>query len=209
MPTICTCTKAHEVKRIVLTGGPGAGKTAVLDLVKQSFCRHVVVLQESAGVIFGGGFPRRMDAVSAQSAQRAIYYVQRELENAAEFFNPAIALCDRGTVDGAAYWLGDTDLWRAVETTHSHELSRYAAVIHLRVPSVESGYNHRNPLRLETADEAAQIDARIASLWSLHPNRFSIEPQESFIKKASLVLEILEQQVPDCCRSHFRLSRRA
>ena len=31
----CACTTRHQRKRIVLTGGPGAGKTAVLELVRQ------------------------------------------------------------------------------------------------------------------------------------------------------------------------------
>ena len=33
----CSCSKPHESKRIVMTGGPGAGKTAVLELIRQSF----------------------------------------------------------------------------------------------------------------------------------------------------------------------------
>ena len=33
-------------------------------------------------------------------------------------------LCDRGTVDGAAYWPGPDDLWSAVVTTLSVELQR-------------------------------------------------------------------------------------
>ena len=34
----CACVGPHPHKRIVLTGGPGAGKTAVLELVRRSFC---------------------------------------------------------------------------------------------------------------------------------------------------------------------------
>lgn len=37
----------HKRKTIVLTGGPGAGKTAVLELVRQQFCAHVEVLPEA------------------------------------------------------------------------------------------------------------------------------------------------------------------
>src|SRR5678815_1320515 len=98
--SICGCANAHGIRRVVLTGGPGAGKTAVLELVKHSFCRHVMVLPESAGIVFGGGFPRRPDVASTQAAQRAIFHVQRELENAADGMNAAVILCDRGTVDG-------------------------------------------------------------------------------------------------------------
>ncbi len=99
----CDCTQPHPRRRVVLTGGPGAGKTAVLALVRQSFCKHVTVLQESAGIVFGGGFPRGELAGVRQAAQRAIFYVQQELEAAAEAQNPAITLCDRGTIDGVAY----------------------------------------------------------------------------------------------------------
>lgn len=75
----CGCANEHGVRRVVMTGGPGAGKSAVLELVKQSFCKHVMVLPEAAGIVFGGGFPRRPDVTSSQSAQRAIFFVQREL----------------------------------------------------------------------------------------------------------------------------------
>jgi predicted ATPase len=100
----CNCERSHEPRRIVLTGGPGAGKTAVLELVRHSFCIHVKVLPEAAGIVFGGGFPRGTGTVLRQAAQRAIFYVQRELETAADEGNPAIVLCDRGTIDGGAYW---------------------------------------------------------------------------------------------------------
>lgn len=55
----CECNDVHKRKRIVLTGGPGAGKTALLELIRQSFCAHVKVLPEAASIIFGGGFPGR------------------------------------------------------------------------------------------------------------------------------------------------------
>jgi len=85
----CDCNELHARRRIVLTGGPGAGKTAVLELIRQTFCVHVKVLPESAGIIFGGGFPRRNGIDLRKAAQRAIFYVQRELETAADTENPA------------------------------------------------------------------------------------------------------------------------
>ena len=56
----CDCSQKHVARRVVLTGGPGAGKTATLELIRRSsFCEHVQILPESAGIVFGGGFPRR------------------------------------------------------------------------------------------------------------------------------------------------------
>ena len=90
--TACACTIRHQRKRIVLTGGPGAGKTAVLELVRQQFCAHVQVLPEAAGIVFGGGFPRTGSLEWRRSAQRAIFFVQRELESTGDADNSARAI---------------------------------------------------------------------------------------------------------------------
>jgi predicted ATPase len=108
----CECSDVHDRRRVVLTGGPGAGKTAVLELIRQSFCSHVKVLPEAASVVFGGGFPREDDDACRRAAQRAIFHIQRELEIVGDNHNPAVVLCDRGTIDGLAYWPGPIeDFW--------------------------------------------------------------------------------------------------
>lgn len=201
----CECRDPHARRRIVLTGGPGAGKTAVLELVRQHFCKHVHVLPEAASIVFGGGFPRATDHRILRAAQRAIFYVQRELEAAAETENSAIVVCDRGTVDGAAYWLWPDDLWSAVGTSLDEQLGRYDAVIHLRTPGQDVGYNHQNPLRLESAAQAALVDQRLIAVWAKHPRRFVVEPAADFLDKARRVLDILRAQLPPCC-GHHRVS---
>ncbi len=100
----CDCRDRHVPRRVVLTGGPGAGKTAVLELIRLFFCEHVKTLPEAAGIVFGGRFPRSDSPPLRQAAQRAIYHIQRELESVADTENAAVVLCDRGTVDCAAYW---------------------------------------------------------------------------------------------------------
>jgi predicted ATPase len=197
----CKCHNEHVRKRIVLTGGPGAGKTAVLSLVHQFVCHHVVVLPEAASMLFLGGFPRGGTIGQRAATQRAIFHVQRELENSADAADhAAIVLCDRGTVDGAAYWPGPETLWESVGTTREAEFSHYDAVIHLRTPDAVA-YNRSNIVRTETVEEAARIDERIAEAWAGHPTRFVIESEEDFFLKARKALAILLEQVPACCRS--------
>lgn len=198
----CACTEVHPARRIVLTGGPGAGKTAVLEMMRKTLCEHVKVVPEAAGVVFGGGFPRSAARESQRAAQRAIFYVQRELEEAVTAENVSIALCDRGTIDGAAYWPGPGDFWSSVGTTLDQQLARYHAVIHLRTPALDSGYNHQNPLRVESAVQAAAIDARIAEVWSQHPRRFEVPPSADFIAKVAHVVELVRSELPECCRRH-------
>jgi predicted ATPase len=195
----CECTQRHHAKRIVLTGGPGAGKTAILELIRLFFCRHLHTLPEAAGIVFGGGFPRDGTVVRRRAAQRAIYHVQRELEYSATEENHAIVLCDRGTIDGAAYWKGDDDLWSSVGTTRGAELSRYDAVIHLRTPGAGNGYDHSNPLRVETVEEALAVDARIAEAWSGHPRLFTVVATTDFLAKAARTMDLLRAEMPSCC----------
>ena len=198
----CECREPHERRRIVLTGGPGAGKTAVLELIRQYFCVHVRVLPEAAGIVFGGGFPRGLQRHQRRAAQRAIFFLQRELEVCADGDDAAIVLCDRGTVDGGAYWPGPEELWASVGTTREEQLARYDAVIHLRTPGADNGYNQENPLRIESASEAAAIDESIARAWVGHPRRFVVEPTEDFLGKAARAIAILRDELPACCRSH-------
>jgi len=198
----CDCTNTHLARRVVLTGGPGAGKTATLELIRRaSFCEHVQILPEAAGIVFGGGFPRLTDLAARRAVQRAIFHVQRELEEVAAGHNAAIVLCDRGTVDGAAYWPGPDDFFTNVHTTLANELRRYDAVIHLRTPHLEDGYR-RNLLRTESAREAAEVDLRILHFWEAHPRRFVIDATHDFLAKAARVLHLIRAELPECCRHH-------
>jgi predicted ATPase len=196
----CRCRAPHRPRRVVLTGGPGAGKTAVLETIRRSMCRHVKVLAESAGIVFGGGFPRGGTPAMRRPAQRAIFYVQRELEALALEDDPAIVLCDRGTVDGLAYWPGPDDMWEALGTTLDEQLARYDAVIHLRTPPIDGGYNWTNPLRIESAEEAARIDEKIADAWGTHPRVIEVPASSDFVEKAVHAIELVRAELPACCR---------
>jgi predicted ATPase len=200
----CACAEAHETRRVVLTGGPGAGKTAVLEMVRSSLCQHVRVLPEAASIVFGGGFPREDDLTCRRAEQRAIYFVQRELEVIGAAHAPAVLLCDRGTLDGLAYWPGPVeDFWESTHTTLEHELARYDLVVHLRTPRANQGYNHQNPLRTESASVAARIDERIATVWEQHPRRVVVEASGDFLDKAVTALAIVRAELPVCCVSHL------
>lgn len=192
---------APPPKRIVVTGGPGAGKTALLELARRDLCPHVEVLPESARIVFGGGFPRRTEDVARRAAQRAIYHVQSELERlAAASANTGTVLCDRGTLDGLAYWPGSwNDYFEDLGTTLASELARYAVVIHLRVPDASTGYVN-DAVRQESAREAAEIDTRLASVWAAHPHRVFVESSLDFVRKAQRALALIRGELI-CCAS--------
>src|SRR6476659_1791324 len=111
--------------RIVLTGGPGAGKTTAADLFRREIGERVVVVPEAATLPFSGGFPRVTEAQARRSTQSAIYHLQKNLEDVQSArFPERILLCDRGTVDGAAYWPEEpAAFFAALGTTEAEELA--------------------------------------------------------------------------------------
>ena len=188
-------------KQIVITGGPGAGKTAILELARRDLCSHVEVLPESARIVFGGGFPRRDEDGARRAAQRAIYHVQSQLERlGAVSSTTGTVLCDRGTLDGLAYWPGSWDeYFKDLGTTMQRELARYSLVLHLRVPDPQNGYKN-DLLRRESPHQASEIDNRLVEVWAGHPHRVFIDSSADFVRKAQRALAVIRTALT-CCAS--------
>ncbi len=185
--------------RIVLSGGPGGGKTTAADLFQRELAERVILVPEAATLLFGGGFPRYPDVGASRAAQRAIYYTQRGLEDVQAAHYPGkILLCDRGTVDGAAYWPDDPaqSFFAAVGTTLEDELARYDAVIFFETAAGGGlPITANNPIRTETMDEAVRLDGRLHDLWSAHPRLTYVSHNPSFFKKITFGLVALESIV--------------
>lgn len=184
--------------RVVVTGGPGGGKTTAADLFRRELAGQVIVVPESATLLFSGGFPRAKEPGAVRAAQRAIFEVQRSLEDVTEAAHPErVLLCDRGTLDGAAYWPGPTpDFFAAMGTSLDAELARYDAVLFFESAAVG---NHpiegNNPVRIETEAEAAALDARLREVWSKHPRFTFVRHQESFFRKITEGFDALSRIV--------------
>lgn len=186
--------------RLVLTGGPGGGKTTAADLFRRELGERVVIVPEAATILFAGGFPRSREEEAQRAAQQAIFHVQRNLEDVqSALFPDRILLCDRGTIDGAAYWpRGDGDFFASMGTTFEAELARYDAVVFFETAavagkSIEGG----NPVRSETIPEAAKLDRRLRELWSQHPRFMLVPHTPSFLHKITTGLALLESLVAE------------
>ncbi|GAA5136310.1 hypothetical protein GCM10023213_11110 [Prosthecobacter algae] len=184
--------------RIALSGGPGGGKTTSADLFRREIGDSVVIVPEAATILFQGGFPRATQPGALRHIQSAIYHVQRHLEDEYRAIYPGrILLCDRGTIDGAAYWPGpEEEYFAAHQTTHETELARYDAVIFFETAAVGgSSIEGGNPVRNETLDQAIALDSKLRALWSRHP-AFSLVPHHpSFFQKIGFGLETLQRIV--------------
>ena len=186
--------------RIVLTGGPGGGKTTAADLIRREIGDRIVIVPEAATMLFAGGFPRSEEYDAQVSAQKAIYHVQNNIEDVICAMYPGrVLLCDRGTVDGAAYWPKDhscDDFFQCMHTTKESELSRYDAVLFFETAAVgDISIEGGNPFRTESNKKAIELDKRLRDMWSQHPNYKFIPHQGSFIEKLKTALEALEETI--------------
>ncbi len=187
--------------RIVLTGGPGGGKTTAADLFRREIGEKVVIVPETATMLFMGGFPRVGEPKARAATQRAIFHAQVGLEDVQGALYPGrVLLCDRGTIDGAAFWPDEAPagFFESLETSLERELARYDAVIFFESAAVgDISIEGGNPARTESNEEARRLDMRLRELWSEHPNFHFVPHSTSFFAKLQDGLGQLQAIVDD------------
>ena len=187
--------------RIVLTGGPGGGKTTAADLFRREIGEKVVIVPETATMLFTGGFPRPGDPKARTATQRAIFHAQVALEDIQGAVYPGrVLLCDRGTIDGAAFWPDDAPegFFESLDSSLEEQLSRYDAVIFFESAAVgDISIEGGNPARTESNQEARDLDMRLRQLWSKHPNFHFVPHSSSFFAKLQDGLAQLQGIVDD------------
>lgn len=174
--------------KIVLTGGPSAGKTTVAEALVRAHWEDLLLVPESASILFRGGFPRENSAEAVVCQQRAIYHVQRELEEVKQMEAGSRSLiCDRGTLDGLAYWpRSEAEFFAAMNTTLEAELQRYDWVLHLETAA--RGAYLPSSIRMESFAAAQRLDEHTKWAWSAHPRRLIIQNNRNFSAKINLAL---------------------
>lgn len=196
------------MKKIVLTGGPCAGKTTALVRVIEHFSSRgfkVFCIPEVPTLFSQAG----MDYLTTNHAffyegEKATLELQLFLEDrftkiAEQCAEPTVIVCDRGAMDISAYM--DPAMWeeitRAVGTTTEALRNRYDAVLHLvsAADGAEEFYTTaNNNVRNEPANEqglriARQLDKKVINAWSGHPHLRVINNHVDFETKINRVLK--------------------
>lgn len=204
------------IRKIVLTGGPCAGKTTALDAIVENFTRlgfKVFTVPEVPTMFTKGGMNYVTDNKEFfYEGEKATLEIQLALED--KFFRlaetqtvPTLVVCDRGTLDISAYMTPEmwNEIIQKVGVTTEQMLSRYDAVLHLKsaADGLEECYNtDSNAQRYESADEAGlsiarQLEHKVMKAWEQHHNRSIIGTDINFGKKLANVIECILKLVKE------------
>lgn len=178
--------------KIVLTGGPSAGKTTVAEILCRNEWFRLVGVPEAASILYRGGFPRNSEKIHVRCQQRAIYHVQRELEEISTLdgMNRSL-ICDRGSLDGLAYWPDhEEQFFEAMGSTMENEVARYDWVLHLDTAAPE--HYRSSEIRKEESAEAAAVNQLVKHAWRKHPQRIIIPNSVDFLQKIDTTIRVVE-----------------
>lgn len=203
-----------DIKKIVLTGGPCAGKTTALVRITEYFSNlgyKVFTVPEVPTMVTQSGWNYLTDNKDFYyEGELVILQLQLTLEDSVERMaktlandQPCVIICDRGAMDISTYispsmW---EDLTSKVCVTNQQLFERYDAVLHLvsAADGAEQFYTTaNNAQRYEQADEeglriARSLDRKVLDAWSNHPHARVIDNSSDFDQKLNRVLQEVSQ----------------
>jgi predicted ATPase len=185
-----------RTKRIVVTGGPGAGKTSIWRAFVEAHAGAVRAVPEVATLLLTHVFPGISSDAQRHAFQRSIFALQHNLEAYhADHAPGSILVCDRGTPDGAGYWPeGHADFFSALQCDWDAELARYDAVVFLESAALAGlPIASDNSTRTEDPQTAVAIDRRLHAVWSKHPRFHYVPVEREFATKVQNGLATLER----------------
>ena len=192
-----------KITKIVLTGGPCAGKTSALSFLRENLINNgygAVIVPETSTELFSSGIsPSKMNSLldfhqtqlNIQLSKEAYF---EDACNKFKNFEHIVLICDRGIFDAKVY-LGDelfAEMLKLNNLTEEKIFNRYAAVFKL-VTAANGAKDYytleNNKVRKETAEEAVALDNKITEVWKNHPHFETIDNSTNFEQKLERLLE--------------------
>jgi len=213
MSKVIKKSDTNAIYKVVLTGGPCAGKTSSLAIISDHFRNlgwHVYTCPEATTLLVSGGvswaalnhtqwfnFQKNVMKTMIQIEDTYVEIAKQRTDK-----KPVIILCDRGLMDPAAYVDKKVfdDLLDSLggKTIFDVKQSRYDVIIHLVSAALgaEDFYSlDNNEARTETPEEARKVDARILQAWTGHPNIVCINNRTQFKEKVIRALQEICKRV--------------
>lgn len=196
--------KVASITKIVITGGPCAGKSTAMSWVQNAFSQmgyRVLFVPETATELISGGVAPWSCGTNGEY-QKCQLRLQLDKENIFEQaamtmdVPKVLIVCDRGTLDNKAY-MDQLEFAVALDYLGSNEVElrdNYDAVFHLvtAAKGAEEFYTTaNNAARTETPEEAAALDDKLIEAWTGHPHLRVIDNSSNFENKMKrLIAEI-------------------
>ena len=185
-----------RISRIVITGGPCAGKTTAMSWIQNAFSKMgyaVLFVDETATqLITGGAAPW----LNQSNRDFQWHLIQLQLAKEKAFGDIAatmkaskiLLVCDRAAMDNCAYMSEEEFGWvlRQLGTNKVDLRDRYDAVFHLVTAArgAEKYYTlSNNQARTETVEEAVTLDNKLIAAWTGHPHLRVIDNSTGFEEK--------------------------
>ena len=196
--------RKQTITRIVITGGPCAGKTTAMSWIQNAFTRkgyQVLFVDETATQLSSGGAPWKL----TRNNREYQYWVTKLMLAKEEVFtgvaktfeaDKVLVVCDRGALDNRAYMTDEEFRWvlDKLQTNIVELRDHYDAVFHLvtAAKGAEEFYTlANNTARYETVEEAIRSDESLIAAWTGHPHLRVIDNRYDFDKKMlALIREI-------------------
>ena len=194
-----------KIYKIVMTGGPCAGKTTALKKINEEFsgCGLTVLnIPETATELISGGIsPQSVGSwVFQNHLLRLQLYKEKIFESAANALDAdkILMIFDRAVMDNKGYMEHDAfyKMIGEANLTEQELLSRYDGVLHMETAAKTSKELYQlenNQARFETVDGAIKTDNDLYIAWKDHPNFYAIKSDVCFDKKIDCLLKAIHE----------------
>ena len=195
------------VKRIVLTGGPGSGKTSVLEKINQVYSSEgykVIIVPETATELMNNGITFKDGSISLVDFQELVMRLQLAKEEIVDRnielmgSDKVIVVYDRGTIDNTAYI--NKNEFEEILTRLNHVksftdlMNKYDLVINL-VGREDFYTTENNKARSESASDALKLGDATLKCWLGHKTVKIVMPKDTVVEKINEVLNIINESL--------------
>lgn len=195
-------TKNKKIVKIVITGGPCAGKTTAMSWIQNEFQKmdyDVIFIGEVATELLTSGVNLQnsisncdfeINILNLQIEKEKIYgQIAKRLKS-----NKVLIVCDRGTIDCKAF-MTKLEFNKALKNIKSNEIElrdNYDAVFHL-VTAAKGAKKYytleNNKARTESIEEAIVKDNKLIEAWTGHPHFRIIDNSTDFENKMKRLIK--------------------
>ena len=171
------------IRKVVLTGGPGSGKTTVIESIKKNYGGKykVIIVDETASYLINMGIrPFGENSIPLIDFQELVLKTQLSkeevIDKSLEFLpdEDILIIYDRGIMDNAAY-ISEEEFKEVIERVKTKEtiqdfFDRYDLVLNL-VSRKDFYTTDNNPARSETVDDALSLGEKTLKVMYYKRNK--------------------------------------